>query len=127
MPVGIDVVIRILIESPNTAVQQGLTALCLTEPDIEVVDTAVSSSNSASPESTPDIALVDGQNMVYGLFHIQRLKQKYPQTRIVLLVSSLTSKTIWVAARAGAAGCIPKADSAHNLLQTLRSFHEQTV
>ena len=38
---GIDAV-RILIDSPNTAVQQGLAALFLTESDIEVVETAVS-------------------------------------------------------------------------------------
>jgi len=44
--------IQVLIDSLNTAVQEGLTALCRTESDMEIVDTAVTSHN-AIPSITP--------------------------------------------------------------------------
>lgn len=92
---------------------------------MEVMDTIVSGPGITSPETPPDITLIDGQDIAYGLLHVQQLKQKYPETRIVFLVNELNSKTIWAAARAGAIRCISKEDSARSLPQTLRAIYEQ--
>jgi DNA-binding NarL/FixJ family response regulator len=114
-------VIRVLIFSPSTAVRQGLTALCQTEPDMKLIE---SLADAIIEEESPDITLIDGQDIVYGLHYTQYSKQRYPSTRIILLVEKLNSRTIWSAARAGAAGCILKEESAHKLLQTIRAFYE---
>ena len=100
--------------------------LCQTEPDIQVVSTVADSLDLASLGKSPHIVLIDGQDIEYGLLHVKHLKQNHSKTQIILLVESLNSKTIWEAARAGAAGCIRKGDSAHSLLQTLHSFYEQS-
>jgi DNA-binding NarL/FixJ family response regulator len=117
---------RVLIVSPSRAVQEGLVALCQTSSDIQVIEATSNGSHDIILELDPDIALIDGQDMAYGLQYVHFLKQQYPLTRIVILVEKLDSQTIWDAARSGAVGCITKGESAGVLLSKLRSFYEQT-
>ncbi len=49
MPVGTLPMIRVLIISSSTAVQQGLTALCETASDMEVMETAVNAQFTSRP------------------------------------------------------------------------------
>ncbi len=124
LPVGTLPMIRVLIISSSTAVQQGLTALCETAPDMQVIETAVNAQSPAAP--LPHIILVDGQEIEMSLQQVQQLKQLHPLSQIILLVENLNSEIIWSAARAGAAGCIRKEDSAPGLLQTVRTIYKQS-
>lgn len=54
--------IRVLIDSLNTAVQQGLTALCRTESDMEIMDTAVTNHNAISSIKLPTLPAWIRQN-----------------------------------------------------------------
>jgi DNA-binding NarL/FixJ family response regulator len=117
--------IRVLIVSPNTAVRQGLVALCQTEPELEVRETAVASLSPSAGQTEPHITLVDGQQIEKSIEIVRQIKMAYPQTQLLLLVNTLDSDTIWQAARAGAAHCLLKQDSAHNLVPTIQTYYQQ--
>lgn len=114
--------IRVLIVDDHAIVRQGLRLLLEAQPHLRVVGEADSSTSAYQmvQQYTPDVVLMDllmpGINGIEGIRQIIAYR---PQTKILVLSSSLEDHLIKQALQAGARGYILKASRPAELLQAI--------
>jgi len=116
-------VIRVLIVEDHQVVADGLAALLNDQPDITVVGTtsSISESVSLAHELGPDVALVDfrltdGTGADAGT----RIRQVRPETKLIFLTREDSDAVRFAALEAGASAFIHKSRAASEVVDAVR-------
>jgi DNA-binding NarL/FixJ family response regulator len=115
--------ISVLIVDDNLAVRDGLRSILRPHVDIEVVGEAADGLEAIAEadQRHPCVILMDGQMpQMDGLEATRRIKERLPQTSIILL--SAHAEFIEAALTAGADGYLMKDCGRHVLLEEIRKF-----
>jgi NarL family two-component system response regulator LiaR len=118
--------IRVLIADDHAVVREGLNALIISEPGIEVVGEAADGVEAVRLACAlqPDVILLD---LVMphkgGLEAIAEIKQDNPEARILVLTSFAEDDKVFPAIKAGALGYLLKDTLPHELLQAIRDTY----
>jgi len=122
--------IRIFLADDHAVLRAGLKALLNAEPDMEVVGEAGDGRNciEAVAALQPDVILLD-INMPHcnGLEALPKLRQKAPNSRILILTMHDDAGYLRQALSAGSAGFILKQAADIELLSAIRTVHSGGV
>jgi DNA-binding NarL/FixJ family response regulator len=117
-------VTRVLLVDDHPMVTRGLAALLEAEPGLEVVATAASREEglAACAEHRPelvvmDVRLPDGE----GVELTRRLRERFPETRVLMLSMHDDEESLFGALRAGAHGYVLKGAGHACVLRAVRS------
>lgn len=119
--------IRIIIVDDHEIVREGLRALFLGQPDIEVVAEAGNGEEAeiACMKHRPNVALLDlRMPKVGGSDAIMLVKSASPTTNVLVLTSYLEPGIVREMLKAGALGFMLKDVAKHELLDAIRSTAE---
>jgi HlyD family secretion protein len=110
--------IRILLVDDQFIIRQGLQAILQSKPDLKVVGTASDGNSAIEQIETlkPDIVLMDlempGMN---GITATQKIREMFPQTKVLILSSHEDKAYVAQALKAGAEGYLLKDTLAEDL------------
>ena len=116
--------IRILLVDDQRLMREGLRILLELEPDLEIAGEADNgeAALAAYEELQPDVVLMDvrmpGMNGVEATW---RLRQRWPEARIVILTTFDDDEYVFEGLRAGALGYLLKDVSGHDLAEAVRT------
>ncbi len=116
--------ITIVIADDHAVVREGLRAFLGLQEDLEVVAEASDGAEAADAVERlrPDVALVDlVMPGVDGLGAIERIRERAPETRVVVLTSYTDDARLFAALEAGAAGYLLKDVQPAELTQAIRT------
>ena len=119
--------IRVLIAEDQRIVREGLIALLEDEDEIAIAGVASNGQQAIElfEQLRPDVVLMDLQMPVLdGPEATQRIRERSPDARILVLTTYATDEFIFKALRAGARGYLLKDASADELLAAIRDIHE---
>jgi DNA-binding NarL/FixJ family response regulator len=114
--------IRVLICDDQDIVRQGLEAILSTASSIEVVGTAVDGAHAVelTESSKPDVILMDlkmpGMN---GIVATQRIRDRFPEVRILVLTTYDADEWVFDAIRSGASGYLLKDTPREELIRAI--------
>jgi DNA-binding NarL/FixJ family response regulator len=117
-------VIRVLIADDHAVVRQGLRTFLELQADIEVVGEAADGEAAvdAAAQLEPDVVLMDlVMPKLGGVAAIERLRQRVPAARVLVLTSFLDDDKMLPAVRAGAAGYLLKDVAPAELVRAIRT------
>jgi DNA-binding NarL/FixJ family response regulator len=121
--------IRLLLVDDHLVVRVGLRSLLETQPDMTVVAEA-SGGVVAIEEFTrhrPDVTLMDLRMPdLNGTETTARIREKFPDARVLMLTTFDYEEDIYRALQAGAAGYLLKNTESGPLLATIRAVHAGT-
>ena len=119
--------IKVLLTDDHNLFREGLARILRDAPGIELVACAASGEEALqlADQYQPEVALMD-INMpgIGGLEAARRLRQKYPETKVLMLTISEEDQDLFTAVRFGARGYILKNTSSRDLLDAVRRVHE---
>jgi DNA-binding NarL/FixJ family response regulator len=118
--------IRILTVDDHPLLRKGIAALVNAEPDMKLIAEAANGEEAieAFRSHRPDVTLMDLQMpTVDGLEAIDRIREEFPNARIIVLTTYTGDIQVLRALRAGARGYILKGHVHKELLETIRAVH----
>ena len=121
---------RILIADDNQFIRRGIVRLLAQEDGIQVCGEASDSAEAIekATELQPDMILLDismpGGN---GLETARLLKQKFPETKILIVSQHDAKQLLPRSLEVGASGCVDKARLAIDLLPTIRGLENTSA
>lgn len=121
---------RILIADDNQSIRRGIAGLLAHEDGLQVCGEASDSAEAIqkATELHPDVILLDismpGGN---GLETARVLKQKFPETRILIVSQHDPRQLLPRSIEAGASGCVDKARLSTDLLPTIRGLENTSA
>jgi len=118
--------IRILTVDDHPLLRKGIAALVNAEPDLKLVAEASNGEEAveAFRSHRPDVTLMDLQMPgVDGLGAIGRIRDEFPNARIIVLTTYTGDTQVLRALRAGARAYILKGHVHKELLETIRAVH----
>jgi NarL family two-component system response regulator LiaR len=116
--------IRLLVVDDHTVVRQSMRFLFDQEPDIEVVGEAATGAAAVPMVAVarPDVVLLDlFLPDLDGVVVLQRIRQEYPDVRVVMLTSAPDDAHLVAALRAGATSYLQKTAEIGEVLATVRA------
>ena len=122
--------IRILIADDHSVVRQGLRMFLELDAEIEVVGEAKNGEEAIQlvEQLRPDVVLMDLlMPKIDGLAATQKIRQKFPDTEVLVLTSVLDEVTIANAVRNGAIGYLLKDTQAEDLCKSIHLAAEGKV
>jgi DNA-binding NarL/FixJ family response regulator len=114
--------IRVLIADKREIFREGLAKLVEHEPSIEVLCTCRTGLKAieSAHEHQPDVILIDTElSECSSIETIQRIRERLPNTNIIVLSHSEANSDLLSAIRAGARAYISKDISVENLVKTI--------
>lgn len=118
--------IRVLLADDHAMVRDGLKALLKTCSDIEVVE-AVGNGREAVRrviELKPEVAILDvAMPDLNGIEAASMLRERCPETRIVMLSMHSSSEHVYRALEAGAAGYLLKESAGEEVVSAVRAVY----
>lgn len=120
-------VIRVLICDDHPVVREGLAALISRRPNMQLVGEASNGREAVEQFFIhhPDVTLMDQRMPVLdGVTALERIREKCPEARIILLTTYDGSEDIYRGLRAGAKAYLLKDVSRSELVECIRSVHE---
>jgi two-component system, NarL family, response regulator LiaR len=117
-------VIRVLIADDHAVVRQGLRTYLELQDDLEVVGEAGDGEQAvaAAERLAPDVVLLDlAMPRLDGVAALQRLRERAPAARVIVLTSFGADDRLFAALRAGAAGFLLKDTEPPDLVRAIRS------
>lgn len=117
---------RVLIVDDHTMVRESLVGLLQAEGDVEVVAQAADGIEALEKAelTRPDVVVADlTMPRLGGLEVVRRLREKLPDTRVLVLTMHQEDEYVLQAVRAGASGYLVKDSAAAELLAAVRSLH----
>lgn len=121
-----DARIRVALVDDHAIVRQGLRMLLESDPGLEVIGEASDRAGALSliAATCPDIVLLDiVLGVDNGLDIIPELRERFPETRILVLTGLRDSQIQRNAIQLGAAGIVEKEAAAEILLKAIRRVH----
>src|ERR1700730_4963547 len=118
--------IRVLCVDDHPVVRDGIAAIINLQPDMTLAGAAGTGGEALEQffKLRPDVALVDLQLPdMSGFDVIKRIRDKFPNARIIVLSSDEGDGDIQRALEAGAQGYVVKGLVREELLETIRSVH----
>ena len=118
--------IRILTVDDHPLLRKGIAALVNAEPDLKLVAEASNGEEAveAFRSHRPDVTLMDLQMPgVDGIGAIGRIRDEFPNARIIVLTTYTGDTQVLRALRAGARAYILKGHVHKELLETIRAVH----
>src|SRR5207302_840488 len=115
--------IRILIADDHEIVREGLRGMLSTQPDFEVVGLAADGEEAVSLalDLRPDVIVMDLEMpRLDGVEAIRRIRERLPDSRVLVLTAYDTDERIIDAVRAGARGYLLKGLPRQELFQGIR-------
>ena len=123
--------IRVLVVDDHAVVRQGLRGLLELQDGIEVVGDAADGNEGveAATRLRPDVVLIDlVMPALDGVSAMRLLRERVPETRVIVLTSFLDDDKLLPALRAGAAGYLLKNAEPLEVIRAVRAAHAgQTV
>lgn len=119
-------VIRTLVVDDHPVVRAGLVALIGQQPQIEVVGAAADGAQAVElfEEHHPDVTLMDLRMPVLdGISALERIRERHPRARIILLTTFDSDADITRGIRAGAMAYLLKDAPRETLVETIRAVH----
>lgn len=119
-----DTMIRVLIVDDHTLFREGLKAIFLAVPDIEVVGEAMSGENALEQAAhlRPDVILMDIQmGDMNGIEASEQILRILPDTKIIMLTMLDDSESLFAAMVAGARSYVLKGADKAEVLRTIRA------
>lgn len=118
--------IRVLLADDHAMMRDGLQALLLTAPDIEVVG-SVGNGREALARTIalkPDVVIMDvTMPEMNGIEAASLMREKHPEIRIVMLSMHSSSEHVYRALKAGAAGYLLKESAGEEIISAVRAVH----
>lgn len=118
--------IRILTVDDHPLLRKGIAALVNAEPDLKLVAEASNGEEAieAFRSHRPDVTLMDLQMPgIDGLGAIARIRDEFPNARIIVLTTYTGDTQVLRALRAGARAYLLKGHVHKELLETIRAVH----
>ena len=118
--------IRIMLVEDHQVVRQGLAALLASAPDLEVIGSVGNGQEGVETYRMlqPDVVLMDLQMpKMNGVDAIRKIRQEFPEARVVVLTTYDGDEDIFRALQAGAKGYLLKGMPFDELLRTIRAVH----
>lgn len=118
---------RVLIVDDHAMVRKGLAAILQTQPDFELAGEASDGEQGVLmfEHTHPDVVLMDlMMPRMDGVTAITKLRERYPQARIIALTSFSTDDLVQQALQAGAVSYLIKNTSADDLVHAIRTARE---
>lgn len=115
--------IRVLVADDQRVVREGLTLVLGLLPDVEVVGTAADGTEAVARAGDlhPDVVLMDlRMPRCDGVEATRVLRERQPETRVVILTTYVDDRSVIDALRAGARGYLTKDASGAEILQALQ-------
>ena len=123
--------IRVLVVDDHAVVRQGLRGLLELQDGIEVAGDAADGDQGvdAATRLRPDVILMDlVMPALDGVAAMRLLRERLPETRVIVLTSFLDDDKLLPALRAGAAGYLLKNAEPQEVVRAVRAAHAgQTV
>ena len=123
--------IRVLVVDDHAVVRQGLRGLLELQDGIEVVGDAADGAQGVEAATLlePDVILLDlVMPALDGISAMRLLRERLPETRVIVLTSFLDDDKLLPALRAGAAGYLLKNAEPQEVVRAVRAAHAgQTV
>jgi len=123
--------IRVVVVDDHAVVRQGLRGLLELQDGIEVVGDAADGAQGveAATRLRPDVILLDlVMPTLDGISAMRLLRERLPETRVIVLTSFLDDDKLLPAIRAGAAGYLLKNAEPQEVVRAVRAAHAgQTV
>ena len=116
--------IRIILAEDHRILRDGLRAIFLNEPDLELAGEATDGREAVNlaRDLQPDLLILDlSMPRVDGLSALKEIKRLAPQTRVLVMTVHRTEEYVFRAIEDGADGYILKDASATELLLAVRS------
>jgi len=117
--------IRVLLVDDQKLMRQGLRVLLELEPDVRVVAEAADGSDalSAYEAHRPDVVLMDVRMPnVDGVEATWRLRERWPEARVIILTTFDDDEYVFEGLRAGALGYLLKDVSGAELAEAVRTI-----
>jgi DNA-binding NarL/FixJ family response regulator len=117
--------LRVLLADDHAIVREGLKHLIETQPDMQVVGEAANGEEALTAASRlmPDIVVMDvGMPRLNGARATERLKNLYPNIKVLTLTVHEDALYLRQALEAGACGYVLKRTAADDLVRALRSL-----
>lgn len=118
--------LRILVADDHAIMRQGLRALLETAGDLEVVAEARTGREALARalELAPDVVIMDvSMPDLNGLDAASRLREKCPNTRVVMLSMHADAEYVYRAFAAGADGYLLKESAVDEIITAVRAAH----
>ncbi len=118
--------IRILIADDHPIVRDGLVAILNTQPDFEVIGEAVDGKELVERAAAllPDIVLTDLEMpRLDGVDAIRQIRERLPNTRVIVLTVFDTGDRIISSIQAGAQGYLLKGAPRGEIFTAIRAVH----
>jgi DNA-binding NarL/FixJ family response regulator len=121
--------IRIVVVDDHPMFRAGVVASLAAAPDVAVVGEGDSAGQAVrlATQHEPDVCLLDIAMPGGGLVAARRIRDQFPQTRVVMLTVSEDEDDLLAAMKAGASGYVLKGAPASELLRVLRMVHAGEV
>jgi len=119
--------IRVLLGDDHAVVRQGIRQFLEEGGDIEVVAEAADGAEAIRlvESHQPDVAVLDiRMPEVTGVEATRRIKQRFPQVRVLVLTAYDDDPYVFALLQAGADGYVLKTASADELVRAVRVVHE---
>ncbi|HZP59833.1 MAG TPA: response regulator transcription factor [Opitutaceae bacterium] len=119
--------ITVLLVDDHTVVRQGLHALLLTEPDMEIVGEAENGRQAVqmAAKLAPDIVVMDiAMPQLNGLEATRQMSKEAPLTKILVLSSYGDDAYVHQLTEAGAVGYLIKQTAANDLIKAIREAYK---
>jgi NarL family two-component system response regulator LiaR len=118
--------IRVLVADDHAIIRKGIAAVLEIVPDIELVGEARDGWEAVAQADRlrPDVILMDlVMPQLDGIEAIRRIKERHPETRILVLTTFAGEDKIFPAIQAGALGYHLKDSRPEELVQAIRQVH----
>jgi DNA-binding NarL/FixJ family response regulator len=126
MPTDVSKVIKIVLADDHAVVREGTRILLDREPDLEVVGEAVDGSHAIElvDKLRPDVAVLDiAMPNKNGIQATQEIKQRWPQTSVLVLTGYDDDEYVYAMIDAGAGGYLLKDVPSEDVIKAVRAIH----
>jgi two-component system, NarL family, response regulator LiaR len=117
------VTIRLLIADDHTMVRQGLSQICSTEPDIQVVGQAANGQEACqlAAQVEPDVVVMDiNMPILDGVQATRYITETQPHVGVIILTMYRQDQYVFEAIKAGARAYLLKDADSDELLRAIR-------